>query len=86
MFSGTYTALVSPFLNDQLDDASYVKLIEHQIAGGIAGVVPVGTTGESPTVDPQEHIELVRTVVQAARGRIPVVAGTVPTPRGKRSS
>jgi 4-hydroxy-tetrahydrodipicolinate synthase len=75
MFSGTFTALVSPFLNDQLDDASYVKLIEHQIAGGITGIVPVGTTGESPTLEHDEHLTLVRRAVEIAKGRCQVIAG-----------
>ena len=75
MFTGTYTALVSPFLNDQLDDASYLKLIEHQIAGGITGVIPVGTTGESPTLEHDEHLTLVRRAVEIAKGRCQVLAG-----------
>lgn len=75
MFSGSYTALVSPFLRDSLDDASYVRLIEHQIRGGITGIVPVGTTGESPTVTHEEHLQLVARAVEIARGRCQVVAG-----------
>ncbi len=75
MFHGTYTALATPFLHDQLDDASYAKLIEHQIAGGISGIVPVGTTGESPTVTYDEHLTLVRRAVEIARKRCQVVAG-----------
>ena len=75
MFKGTYTALVSPFLDDALDDESYVKLIEHQIAGGVNGIVPVGTTGESPTVEHEEHLTLVRRAVEIAKGRCQVIAG-----------
>lgn len=75
MFSGTYTALVSPFLNDRLDDESYARLIEHQIAGGINGIVPVGTTGESPTVSHDEHLTLVKRAVEIAKGRCQVIAG-----------
>lgn len=75
MFAGSYTALVSPFLHDALDDASYVKLIEHQIKGGITGIVPVGTTGESPTVTHEEHLTLVRRAIEIAGGRCQVVAG-----------
>ena len=74
-FQGTYTAIVSPFLNDELDDASYVRLLEHQIAGGVTGVVPVGTTGESPTVSHEEHLTLVRRAVEIAGGRCEVMAG-----------
>ncbi len=75
MFSGCYTALVSPFLHDAIDDASFAKLIEHQIAGGINGIVPVGTTGESPTVTHEEHLHLVRRAVEIAKGRCQVIAG-----------
>lgn len=75
MFSGSYTALVSPFLRDSLDDASYKRLIEHQIRGGITGIVPVGTTGESPTVTYDEHLTLVGRAVEIAQGRCQVVAG-----------
>ncbi len=52
-FHGTHTALVTPFRNDSVDDAALVKLIEHQIAGKVDGIVPVGTTGESPTFPPR---------------------------------
>ena len=56
MFQGTYTALVTPFRDDAVDTAAYARLIEQQIDGGITGIVPVGTTGESPTLDHDEHI------------------------------
>jgi 4-hydroxy-tetrahydrodipicolinate synthase len=74
-FSGVYTALATPFLNDQIDRESLDRLIEHQLKGGVHGLVAVGTTGESPTLSHPEHIEVVRATVQAAAGRVPVYAG-----------
>ena len=77
---GTFTALVTPFLDDgSVDVASFEKLLEAQIAGGISGLVPCGTTGESPTLDPAESLDLVKRCVKAAaaaKGRVKVVAGT----------
>jgi 4-hydroxy-tetrahydrodipicolinate synthase len=76
MFAGAYTALVTPFRRDgSVDYDKLRELVELQIAGGIDGIVPVGTTGESPTVDVDEHIEIIRTVVQAAAKRIQIIAG-----------
>lgn len=74
--TGTITALVTPFTKGQVDYADLNKLVEHQIRGGIDGLVPVGTTGESPTVTHEEHIDIIRATVDAARGRVPVIAGT----------
>jgi 4-hydroxy-tetrahydrodipicolinate synthase len=76
MFAGTFTALVTPFRNDQLDEAAFAALIEAQVAGGVTGVVPVGTTGESPTLTHQEHLRVFELAVQAASGRVKVMAGT----------
>ncbi len=77
MITGSLVAIVSPMHEDgTLDFDALRRLVEWHIGEGTNAIVVVGTTGESPTVDPQEHIELVRTVVQAVRGRIPVVAGT----------
>ena len=77
MFQGAYTALVTPFRRDgSVDSDKLRELVELQIAGGIDGLVPVGTTGESPTLDMDEHIEVVRIVVEAAARRVKVVAGT----------
>jgi len=77
MTKGSLVAIVSPMHEDgSLDLNALSRLIEWHVGEGTNAIVVVGTTGESPTVDPQEHIELVRTAVQAARGRIPVVAGT----------
>jgi len=76
MFEGTYTALVTPFLQNRLDEAAFVRLIEEQISSGITGIVPVGTTGESPTLDNEEHHRVIELAVQAAKGRCKVLAGT----------
>jgi 4-hydroxy-tetrahydrodipicolinate synthase len=76
MFEGTHTALVTPFRDDRFDVEAFRALIEFQIAGGISGIVPVGTTGESPTLTHEEHGEVIRTAVQAAAGRCKVIAGT----------
>lgn len=75
-FSGTYTALITPFKDGAIDALAFQSLIERQIAAGITGIVPVGTTGESPTLDTDEHIEVIRLAVEFAAGRCEVVAGT----------
>ncbi len=75
-FAGTHTALVTPFRDGEFDEQSFRGLIEEQIAGGITGIVPVGTTGESPTLSHEEHGKVIRTAVEAAAGRCPVIAGT----------
>jgi len=75
-FPGTYTALVTPFKNGQVDVAALERLIKAQIRGGVDGVVPVGTTGESPTLSFEEHIEVIRLTVKFARGKVRVIAGT----------
>ena len=76
MFTGTYTAIVTPFKNGELDVPALERLIKMQIKGGVDGIVPVGTTGESPTVDYAEHIEVIKLSVKFAGGRIKVLAGT----------
>jgi len=77
MFTGTYTALVTPFNRDgSVDDGKLRALVEWQIAEGIDGVVPVGTTGESPTLEYDEHHKVIGEVAKAAAGRIKVIAGT----------
>lgn len=75
-FTGTYTALITPFRNGEIDVPAFKSLIDRQIAAGITGIVPVGTTGESPTLDTDEHIEVIRLAVEFAAGRCEVVAGT----------
>ncbi|HEY3755993.1 MAG TPA: 4-hydroxy-tetrahydrodipicolinate synthase [Opitutaceae bacterium] len=74
--TGTFTALITPFHKGAVAHKDLRKLVEHQIEGGIDGLVPVGTTGESPTLSHEEHMEVVRAVVELARGRVPVIAGT----------
>ncbi len=76
MFRGTYTALVTPFQNDEIDAEAFARLIETQIANGITGIVPVGTTGESPTLSCGERHHLIELTVQLARKRCQVIAGT----------
>ena len=76
MFEGTYTALITPFRNGSVDYDAFRALIDRQIEGGVTGILPVGTTGESPTVTPEEHIEIIRVAVQQAEGKVQVVAGT----------
>jgi 4-hydroxy-tetrahydrodipicolinate synthase len=76
MFTGTYTALVTPFKNGKIDEAAFERLIKMQIKGGVDGIVPVGTTGESPTVDTDEHIRIIKLAVKFAAGKIKVLAGT----------
>ncbi len=73
---GAYTALVTPFRNGEVDLAALSSLVEFQIADGIAGLVPVGTTGESPTLTAAEAREVIATTIRVARGRVPVIAGT----------
>lgn len=74
--TGTITALVTPFQNQEIAYDDLRQLIEFQIKGGIDGLVPVGTTGESPTLSHEEHMEVVRATIAAVRGRVPVIAGT----------
>ena len=76
MFTGTYTAIVTPFRNGLLDEAALEKLVKSQIKGGVDGIVPVGTTGESPTLDYDEHIRVVELAVKFAGGKVKVLAGT----------
>src|SRR5260221_7090301 len=76
MFTGTYTAIVTPFKNGSIDETALARLIRIQVKAGVDGVVPVGTTGESPTVDYDEHIRIIELTVKFAAGRIKVLAGT----------
>ncbi len=75
-FTGTYTALVTPFRDGLVDEAALEELVRMQIRGGVDGIVPVGTTGESPTLDYEEHIRVIELAVKFAAGRIKVLAGT----------
>jgi len=75
-FTGTYTAIVTPFQNGQLDEGALERIIKLQIKGGVDGIVPVGTTGESPTVDMAEHVRIIELSVKFAAGKLKVLAGT----------
>jgi 4-hydroxy-tetrahydrodipicolinate synthase len=76
MFEGVLTALVTPFREDEIDEAALRALVDRQIEAGIDGLVPCGSTGESATLSHAEHRRVVEIVVHATRGRVPVVAGT----------
>ncbi|MFT4253782.1 MAG: 4-hydroxy-tetrahydrodipicolinate synthase [Caulobacter sp.] len=74
-FKGVIPALVTPFQNGEVDEKGFVALVERQIAGGVHGLVPVGTTGETSTLSHDEHKRVVELCVKTARGRVPVMAG-----------
>jgi 4-hydroxy-tetrahydrodipicolinate synthase len=77
MFQGTFTALVTPFHDDgSIDEASLRRIVDIQIEQGVNGLVPMGTTGESPTVSHEENIRVIKIVVDEAKGRVPIIAGT----------
>jgi 4-hydroxy-tetrahydrodipicolinate synthase len=75
LFRGVLPALVTPFRNGEVDEDAFVALVERQIAGGVHGVVPVGTTGESATLSHEEHRRVVELCVRTVKGRVPVIAG-----------
>lgn len=76
MFTGTYTAIVTPFKNGQLDETAFAKLVKRQVKAGVDGIVPVGTTGESPTVSFEEHVQIIELAVKFAARQVKVLAGT----------
>ena len=76
MFKGSNVALVTPFKNDKLDDETYIKLIHFHIENGTNGLVPAGTTGESPTLSHNEHERVIDLCVKESNGKLPVFAGT----------
>ena len=76
MFKGSNVALITPFKNDKLDTETYLKLINFHIDNGTDGLVPAGTTGESPTLSHDEHQTVIELCVQEAKGKIPIIAGT----------
>jgi len=75
-FRGSFTALVTPFKNGSLDEKAFRELVDWQIAEGTNGLVPVGTTGESPTLSHDEHMKVVEWCIEQAKGRVPIVAGS----------
>ena len=76
MFKGSNVALVTPFKDNKLDEESYIKLINFHLKNGTNGLVPAGTTGESPTLSHDEHEKVIELCINEANGRIPVIAGT----------
>ncbi|MGB4867291.1 MAG: 4-hydroxy-tetrahydrodipicolinate synthase [Hyphomicrobium sp.] len=76
MFKGSITALVTPFRNGKLDEAAFARFVDWQITEGTHGLVPVGTTGESPTLDFDEHERVIDITIEVAKRRVPVIAGT----------
>ena len=76
MFKGAFTALVTPFSGGRIDADALRAHVDRQIEGGIDGLVPCGTTGEASTLTHDEHVEVVRIVVEHAAGRVPVIAGS----------
>ena len=76
MFTGTYTAIVTPFRDGQVDEKALRDLVEFQITGGVSGIVPAGTTGEAATLDYDEHLRVVELTLEQANGRCSVIAGT----------
>ena len=76
MFKGSNVALITPFKNDGLDDEAYIKLIHFHIDNGTSGLVPAGTTGESPTLSHKEHQRVIDLCIKESNGKLPVIAGT----------
>ena len=76
MFKGSNVALITPFKNNGLDEAAYIKLIHFHIDNGTSGLVPAGTTGESPTLSHTEHERVIDLCIKESNGKIPVIAGT----------
>ena len=76
MFKGSIVALITPFKNDELDEENYINLIHHHLKNGTHGLVPGGTTGESPTLTHAEHKKIIEISVRETKGKIPTIAGT----------
>ena len=76
MFKGSNVAIVTPFKNNKLDEEAYLKLINFHLENGTNGLVPAGTTGESPTLNHDEHEKVIEICIREAKGKIPVIAGT----------
>tara|TARA_Y100001936_G_C16053269_1_gene659242 strand:+ start:1103 stop:1984 length:882 start_codon:yes stop_codon:yes gene_type:complete len=76
MFKGSNVALITPFKNDELDTENYLKLINYHIENGTNGLVPAGTTGESPTLSHDEHQKVIELCVKEVKGKLPIIAGT----------
>jgi len=76
MFKGSNVALITPFKNNGLDEGAYIKLIHFHMENGTSGLVPAGTTGESPTLSHEEHQRVIDLCIKESNGKIPVIAGT----------
>ena len=76
IYKGSFVALITPFLDNKVDEATLQKFIEWQISQGTSGLVPCGTTGESPTLSHSEHEKIIALTIEVANGRVPVMAGT----------
>ncbi len=76
MFKGSNVALVTPFKNNNLDEETYIKIINFHLENGTNGLVPAGTTGESPTLSHKEHEKVIELCINESKGKIPVIAGT----------
>ena len=76
MFKGSIVALITPFKNNKLDEDCYISLIHYHLENGSLGLVPAGTTGESPTLNHDEHERVIELCVKESKGKIPVIAGT----------
>ena len=76
MYKGSIVALITPFKNNKLDEDCYISLIQHHLKNGTSALVPAGTTGESPTLNHNEHKRVIELCVQESKGKIPVIAGT----------
>ena len=75
-FQGSLVALVTPFRNGKVDEAKLRELVEFHVRQGTDAIIPCGTTGESPTLSHDEHKRVVEIVIEAAQGRVPIIAGT----------
>ena len=76
MFEGSNVALITPFKNNKLDEEAYISLIHFHLKNGTNGLVPAGTTGESPTLSHEEHQQVIELCIRVSKGKIPVIAGT----------
>lgn len=76
MFKGSIVAIITPFKNDKLDEDTYISLIHYHLKNGTSGIVSAGTTGESPTLNHEEHMRVIELCVRECKGKIPVIAGT----------
>jgi 4-hydroxy-tetrahydrodipicolinate synthase len=84
-FSGVWLPAITPFIGGEIDYPAYERLIDHYVKIGVTGIIPLGTTGESPTIDDDEAERLVERTVATVAGRVPIVVGVGATTRARRS-